>query len=273
MNRRTALLAATIGACVAAGTGAAFGATAWTNSGTGSAAAKAMHLSPPAAANISTAAGSTSVMITVNAGPAAPSATASGYRVDRVSPTAKTGVCYIVASTGSCTDTGLTPANYSYSVFSVIGTNLNTTPVVSWTSASGTGVSAKVIATASSMSVSSITAGVVTNNGKTGIGSYLWGGTITIVVHDNLGANVSGATVSGGWTYTMNGSSQTGVGSPLTSCVTDSTGSCEVVYTNQMQVNVRSATFTVSNVAKTGLSYTLPSPAPSATLDEPTTHP
>lgn len=266
MIRRSVVVIAAI-AVVVLGASVAF--AAWTSTAAGSATAQSTTLLPPAGAS-GTANGTTAVTITVTAGPAAPSAPASGYRVDRVNPTPATGVCYITSVTGSCSDTGLSAGDYSYNVFSVIGTNLGTPAIrtVSWSSAIATGASATIAAAASSMTISSISGGSPTDNGKTG-SKYFWGGTITVVVQDNLGASVQGAAVSGGWTYTK-GNGNTAVGTPPTNCTTDASGTCTVVYTNQMQKDVSKATYTVSGVTKSGLSYALSSPAPAATIQLPT---
>lgn len=137
MTRRLVVMMAATTAVVL-GAGVAF--AAWTSAAAGSATARSTSLLPPAAGSVSASTtGTNSVTIKVNAGPAAPSAPASGYRVDRVLPSPALGVCYIAAVTGSCSDTE--PAgNYSYTVSSVIGINLDTaTRTVSWISATSVG--------------------------------------------------------------------------------------------------------------------------------------
>lgn len=122
-GRRKATVAAIVALIMVAATAAAF---AWTKAGVGAGAAKAKSLTEPLTVSAAPTTGSTatSITISVTGGPAAASATPSGYRVDRVSPAA-TAVCTISGTTGTCNDTGRTASTtYSYKIFSLIGSNL-----------------------------------------------------------------------------------------------------------------------------------------------------
>ena len=72
-----------------------------------------------------------------------------------------------------------------------------------------------------------------------------WNGTATILVHNNNHQPVSGATVYGVWTNGATGSA---------SCVTNSSGLCSITKTG-LKATVASITFTVTNIARTGITY------------------
>jgi len=72
-----------------------------------------------------------------------------------------------------------------------------------------------------------------------------WKATVTITAHDASHAVVSGATVSGTWSGGYSGSA---------SCTTNSSGLCSVT-TGNIQNKKTSVTFTVTNVAKSGYTY------------------
>jgi hypothetical protein len=68
---------------------------------------------------------------------------------------------------------------------------------------------------------------------------------VTILVHNNLEQPVSGVTVSGQWT---NGATGT------VTCTTNSSGMCTSTKTG-LSAKTASVQFSVTNLAKTGLSY------------------
>jgi len=80
---------------------------------------------------------------------------------------------------------------------------------------------------------------VRTNNGRR------WQATVTITVHNGSHGVVSGATVSGNWSNGATGSA---------SCTTNAAGQCSVVKTN-LRTNVSSVRFNVTNVTKSGATY------------------
>jgi hypothetical protein len=97
-------------------------AAGWSSAGTGVAAAAAASLGPPQTVN-AVGASATTVKVSVTAGPEAPSATPSGYRVDRVTAPAVTGAGYITGTTGNCDAAAVGSGANSYRVFSWIGAN------------------------------------------------------------------------------------------------------------------------------------------------------
>lgn len=137
--RRSATLAAIAVAVV----GTAAPALAyWSRTGSGTGSATSTTLNSPA--SISAAgASSTTVTVSVIAGPAS-GAPVTGYRVDRVSPSPASAVCYIVGNTGNCAAAASGTGSNTYSVFSYRGTQATPT----WTSATGTSVSAAPTAAA-----------------------------------------------------------------------------------------------------------------------------
>jgi len=72
-----------------------------------------------------------------------------------------------------------------------------------------------------------------------------WYATITILVHDNVGSPVQGATVSGTWVAGASGTD---------SCTTDVSGTCTVV-SGQVSKNVSPITFRVDDVTHATLTY------------------
>jgi subtilisin family serine protease len=72
-----------------------------------------------------------------------------------------------------------------------------------------------------------------------------WNGTVTILVHNAGEQPVAGATVYGKWTNGATGN---------VSCITNSSGVCSITKTG-LKTSVASITFTVTNVARTGLTY------------------
>lgn len=82
-------------------------------------------------------------------------------------------------------------------------------------------------------------------DGSSVINGNRWDATVTITVHDDSEAPVSGANVTGGWSAGATGNS---------SCVTNASGQCSVTKTN-LRSNIDNVTFSVSNVTKSGLTY------------------
>lgn len=261
MRRRLILSAAPVAVLI----GATSAMAAWTAHANGTATAQA--LSVPQVTGVNAADGTGSSVITWTAASFGPGVT--GYKVQRYTDSTtnggQTAVCSsaLTSTAVTCTDSPSTAGTYYYSV-----TALYKPTGVSWSGAESTRDSAVVSASATPISVTSISGGSATNNGQHGQ-NYMWGGTITVTVRDSSNNAVSDATVSGAWTYTTSGSSQQGTGTPPTSCVTDATGSCSIAYGNGMQDNVTSATLTVNTVSKSGTSYTSPTPKPSATINHP----
>ena len=131
-------------------TGTAY--AAWTTTGGGTGSVSATTLNPPPSAT-ATGASPTTVLVSV---PAAPSTGAppSGYRVDRTSPSAASGVCTITGSTGSCTAAASGTGAQTYSVVSLRGA------FPAWTSTALTGVTGTPTgATPPTVAVSQPTAG------------------------------------------------------------------------------------------------------------------
>ncbi|MCA9926513.1 MAG: S8 family serine peptidase, partial [Anaerolineales bacterium] len=91
---------------------------------------------------------------------------------------------------------------------------------------------------------SSMHVGDLDSSTATGRGGK-WDATITITVHDESEAPVSGATVSGSWSAGASGSG---------SCVTNGSGQCSITKSN-ISKNSSSVTFTVSNVTHATLVY------------------
>lgn len=79
---------------------------------------------------------------------------------------------------------------------------------------------------------------------KTSLGNR-WTSTVTISVVDNLGAPVTGATVTGTWSAGTGGT---------TSCVTGSTGTCSVTR-NRIANRILTVTYTVTTVTHATLTY------------------
>ncbi len=77
-------------------------------------------------------------------------------------------------------------------------------------------------------------------------GSRNWSATVRILAHDAAHNPVAGVTVRGAWSNGATGSAQ---------CVTGSNGTCTVVK-SRLGRNVGSVTFTVSNLTKSGYTYT-----------------
>jgi len=80
----------------------------------------------------------------------------------------------------------------------------------------------------------------------TNTSSSRWRARVTIAVHDANHAPVSGATVTGNWSNGSSGSS---------SCTTNSNGVCNVNKSSLRRSNVASVQFTVTNVTKSGVTY------------------
>ena len=76
--------------------------------------------------------------------------------------------------------------------------------------------------------------------------SSRWRATVTIAVHDAAHGIVSGATVTGTWSNGSSGSS---------SCTTNASGVCSVTKTNLRRNNTASVRFTITNVTKSGATY------------------
>ncbi len=79
-----------------------------------------------------------------------------------------------------------------------------------------------------------------------------WGAKVTVRVHSNTHANVSGAVINGTWSGGASGSA---------SCTTSKNGTCSVSV-SKLATSAGSVTFTVTNVTKSGSSY-----APAANHD------
>ncbi len=76
--------------------------------------------------------------------------------------------------------------------------------------------------------------------------SSRWKATVTITVHDQNHAPVSGAKVRGSWSNGSSGNS---------SCTTNASGVCNVNKSGLRRNNVASVTFTVTNITKSGTTY------------------
>jgi hypothetical protein len=83
------------------------------------------------------------------------------------------------------------------------------------------------------------------NGSKSNQGNRKWTATVTISVHNASDAAVSSATVSGSWSAGASGTS---------SCTTNSLGQCSVTKSSILK-SVPSVTFTVSNVTRSGYTY------------------
>jgi hypothetical protein len=92
----------------------------WTTTGSGTGSATSTTINPPTTANAA-GASSTTVTVSVTAGPSG-GAPVHGYRVDRTSPSAASGVCFITGTTGSCTATASGTGEQTYSIVSYRGT-------------------------------------------------------------------------------------------------------------------------------------------------------
>ena len=73
-----------------------------------------------------------------------------------------------------------------------------------------------------------------------------WNAIVTVLVHDNYEAPVSGATVYGSWS---NGASGTG------SCVTDANGLCQIEKSGLNANKAASVAFSVTDVTQANLTY------------------
>jgi PKD repeat protein len=73
-----------------------------------------------------------------------------------------------------------------------------------------------------------------------------WDAAVSVLVRDDHGTAISGATINGAWS---NGTSGTG------SCDTDANGQCMITKPN-LKVNVSLVTFSVTSIVSTGLEYT-----------------
>jgi hypothetical protein len=80
------------------------------------------------------------------------------------------------------------------------------------------------------------------------VNAKTWKATVIVTVHDEEGALVSDATVTGTWSTGGTSTAKTG-----------SNGTCTVSSGN-INNKIRSVTFTVSNISKTGYNY-VPSPS------------
>jgi hypothetical protein len=92
----------------------------WTTPGRGTGSATTTTINPPVSASAS-GTSTTTVRVQVTAGPSS-GAPVQGYRVDRTSPAAATGVCFITGTTGSCTATASGTGQQVYSIVSYRGT-------------------------------------------------------------------------------------------------------------------------------------------------------
>jgi hypothetical protein len=73
-----------------------------------------------------------------------------------------------------------------------------------------------------------------------------WSATVTITVLNSGGSPVANVTVTGNWSDSANGSTNT--------CLTDSIGQCSVT-TGNMKNNVSSTTFSVTDLSGAGYTY------------------
>lgn len=111
MKRWTLVTSITVGAVLGA---AGISNAAWTGTSVsaGKAGGKATHLNPPATVSTTTVSAS-AIDLTVSAGPAS-GPVPTGYRIDRLTPSAATGICGgLGPSGGTCHDTGRS-ANTAY---------------------------------------------------------------------------------------------------------------------------------------------------------------
>ena len=117
-SRLSALVAATAAAFALTTTAAL---AQWTTQGQGSGSASTTTVNPPAAASAA-GASPTTVTVTVSTGPSG-GAPVHGYRVDRTSPSAASGVCFISGTTGSCTASATAGSGtQTYNIVSYRGT-------------------------------------------------------------------------------------------------------------------------------------------------------
>ncbi|MGQ0467097.1 MAG: beta strand repeat-containing protein [Sporichthyaceae bacterium] len=225
MKRRTAITATavtTLLALAAAGPAWAY----WTvNSSAATGSAAAATLGAPTASAAQTLSAAT---ITVTAKPAS-GPDPAGYRVDRISPTAATGVCTITGTTGSCTDPGFSALGNTYRVFATLGTN--------WVAATGTTTVSSVISTAYTVTApANATAGTSFN--------------LTVTA---TALGITDATYSGTKTITISGASNSPNGTvpTLTTTANFTLGVASIPVT---LTNAVSTTLTVTNTGRTGTS-------------------
>jgi hypothetical protein len=97
----------------------AVASAAWSQSGVGAGTTAATSVQAPATATAAPTTGSTSTSITISWTAPSGGPTPTGYRVDRVSPSAT--VCTVAAATLTCNDAARTPGtSYSYNVYALI---------------------------------------------------------------------------------------------------------------------------------------------------------
>jgi hypothetical protein len=121
----------------------------WTTSGTGKGGVTTATLNAPQTVTAQGVSAGT-VDIAVTAGPAS-GAPVSGYRVDRVSPSPATGVCFITGTIGQCSAATSGTGSNAFSVFSYRGAGASPT----WTSATGSPAAAAPISVATTFAFTS----------------------------------------------------------------------------------------------------------------------
>jgi subtilisin family serine protease len=82
-------------------------------------------------------------------------------------------------------------------------------------------------------------------DGSSALVKNRWNATLSILVHDAAEVPIGGATVSGVWTNGVSGGA---------SCVTNSSGWCDIAKTN-LKTSVTSVTFTVNDIAASSAAY------------------
>jgi serine protease AprX len=82
-------------------------------------------------------------------------------------------------------------------------------------------------------------------DGASASSKNIWGANVTILVHNSFEDPVANASVSGAWS---NGASGT------TSCITDTSGTCQVVMSG-LSSKTASVTFSIINVSASGMTY------------------
>lgn len=116
---RAALVAGAAMAIVSLTAGTAL--ATWSTVGTGTGSATTTTINPPLTGNVTLTGMANAVTVAVNAAPAT-GAPVSGYRVDRTAPTALSGACFIVGTTGSCNAPADGTGTQTYSIVSFRGT-------------------------------------------------------------------------------------------------------------------------------------------------------
>ncbi len=167
------------------------------------------------------------------------------------------------ALTGTALDLGTTGRDNSYgyglvqakAAITYLGGGTPPTPTATTTSTPPTATPTPTITpTATPVTPTPTPTSMFVSNlaGTKSVKGSKWTATVTITVRDSNQALLSGVVVTG----TFNTST--------VSCTTGSAGTCSVSAT--LKTSVPSVTYTVTNLAKTGYTYTTPTPLPSITI-------